>query len=470
MKASEVLTRYAKGERDFRFVNLRGQSFKGKNLSGADFSQANIQGANFKYAILKETKFRDCKAGLETIVKIFMAIFSLILSLFAGIASGFTSYTTAHFLSSHAIRANPVPPGLAIILLLGIFYYCLTNQLIEKVFTVIIICLALAFPLSPAGSVTTAIGVIGFVAQTIAVGISKAIFGGVASYIAIFGSVTTSMVLVLYWIINIARNQSEPLGVILYGGLFFVIILSTFIPLFSAYVAFESLSGNEQYLWAKNTIIYCMSIGKKTTFCHADLEKSDFTNAMLKGIDLSYSKIKYTSWENSKGLELAIVDETILSQQEVRILLVNGRGKRKNFNHVNLKETNLSRFDLTEASFVKANLENAILRNSLLINTNFRSANLKRAILQNAILEGADLSETQVIEADFRGAIINGVCLENWNVDSKTNLDNVNCHYIYLRSNNQERRPSISNSKFDYWLKRRKFVLNLELLIGIRTS
>ncbi len=40
VKASEVVKRYQQGERDFRRVSLRGQSFKGKDLSGADFSES----------------------------------------------------------------------------------------------------------------------------------------------------------------------------------------------------------------------------------------------------------------------------------------------------------------------------------------------------------------------------------------------------------------------------------------------
>ena len=52
MKASEVLSRYANGERNFRGATLRGQSFKGQDLSGADFSGADIRSANFANAKL----------------------------------------------------------------------------------------------------------------------------------------------------------------------------------------------------------------------------------------------------------------------------------------------------------------------------------------------------------------------------------------------------------------------------------
>jgi uncharacterized protein YjbI with pentapeptide repeats len=44
MKANEVLERYKSGERDFRRLNLRSQSFHGTNLAGADFSECDLRG------------------------------------------------------------------------------------------------------------------------------------------------------------------------------------------------------------------------------------------------------------------------------------------------------------------------------------------------------------------------------------------------------------------------------------------
>jgi hypothetical protein len=65
MQASEVLRRYAAGERDFCRANLRGQSFKGQDLSGADFSEADIRGANFTHAILHRANFTRAQAGIQ---------------------------------------------------------------------------------------------------------------------------------------------------------------------------------------------------------------------------------------------------------------------------------------------------------------------------------------------------------------------------------------------------------------------
>lgn len=41
-----------------------------------------------------------------------------------------------------------------------------------------------------------------------------------------------------------------------------------------------------------------------------------------------------------------------------------------------------------------------------------------------------------------------GACIQDWNINSETRLDDVECEYIYLKANKQERRPSDPNRDF----------------------
>ena len=81
MKASEVLQKYAAGERNFRGLNLSCQYFHSKDLSGADFSKADIRGTNFTQANLKAAKFCNAKAGFPTFWLVALFIVSLLLAL-----------------------------------------------------------------------------------------------------------------------------------------------------------------------------------------------------------------------------------------------------------------------------------------------------------------------------------------------------------------------------------------------------
>jgi hypothetical protein len=52
------------------------------------------------------------------------------------------------------------------------------------------------------------------------------------------------------------------------------------------------------------------------------------------------------------------------------------------------------------------------------------------------------------VTTNFGGVKFTGACIEDWNINSQTNLNNVICEYVYLKRNQQERRPHDPNKNF----------------------
>ena len=106
--------------------------------------------------------------------------------------------------------------------------------------------------------------------------------------------------------------------------------------------------------------------------------------------------------------------------------------------------------DLTGAYLTLANLKEANLSAANLNGVNLRmaylgEADLRGANLSEANLSGAILQRTQALNTNFNKAIFTGACLQDWMIDSTTNLYNVSCEYVYLKPNQQERCPSSGN-------------------------
>ena len=93
--------------------------------------------------------------------------------------------------------------------------------------------------------------------------------------------------------------------------------------------------------------------------------------------------------------------------------------------------------DLTKADLRGANLDGANLQR-----TNLKFADLSQASFRYANLREANLTEVNAVNADLSHATLTGACVENWNIDATTQLENIDCQYVYLLNNQKERRPS----------------------------
>lgn len=98
---------------------------------------------------------------------------------------------------------------------------------------------------------------------------------------------------------------------------------------------------------------------------------------------------------------------------------------------VNLAGANLTGAYLGNADLSRANLSGAVFGGARLGGANFSSANLSNV----------DFYTTEALGTCFYGAILTGACIQDWNINSVTQLTDVVCEYVYLTQNQEARRP-----------------------------
>ena len=195
----------------------------------------------------------------------------------------------------------------------------------------------------------------------------------------------------------------------------------------SIYVAWRAIKGDKKYFLIRNAAVAFAAI-KGTIFCSADLTDANFTFAQIKNTYFSKANLTRTRFCETKKTDFAEFRNTILVNRNILDLLVTGNGRDKSYAGANLKGANLKGADLKGA--------------------NLKDADITEATFKGANLEWANLTRTQAINTDFTNAYMTGACVEAWNIESTTKLDNVDCRFVYLLENpkpgtdDKERRPS----------------------------
>jgi uncharacterized protein YjbI with pentapeptide repeats len=175
----------------------------------------------------------------------------------------------------------------------------------------------------------------------------------------------------------------------------------------------------------------------------ANLSKADFNGANLSRTNLNFA-IFSGAHLNGANLSDASLYGTNLNGAILHRTNLNGAI----LNRANLIDANLSNANLSDANLSDANLSNANLNGAILSNAEFNGA-----ILNGANLVCADLSAALVLDTNLSGAILTGACIEDWHINSHTNLQGVICEYIFNKYDHEkgqftDRRPHDPNQIF----------------------
>ncbi|HEY9861536.1 MAG TPA: pentapeptide repeat-containing protein, partial [Candidatus Obscuribacterales bacterium] len=114
---------------------------------------------------------------------------------------------------------------------------------------------------------------------------------------------------------------------------------------------------------------------------------------------------------------------------------------------VNLTGVSLSRACLIGADLAGADLSGADLQGAYASGANFSKANLTQANLEGADFSQANLTQANLAQAiatstNFNATELTGACIEAWQTNSATQLEDITCKYVYLQSHRQQRQPA----------------------------
>ena len=413
---------------EFAYQDLRGRSFHGANLRGANFSYCDIRGADFSETTLIGANFSHAKAGLGNYQNLLLLGVALILSGICGFAAAFSGVIATDFIYfavQEGLKYTFVAGGIALVTLF-VFCVLINYQALEVALGASAVVGAVAIAASAISAIDGVVA--GSVAGVlVAVNVAFGLVMAVSFTMTIILTRTLGIIIALFAVIVggiggvalgalITNNDNAFVSAISVG-----ICTASTGTFLGSYLARQVFKNEEKFLFFRTIAVNLASI-RGTSFINANLTDSNFQQSVLKHCDFSNATLIHTNFHLVQKLDCARVGNTILANPKVRELLVKKRGVKQSYIGCNIKGGNLAGADLSEV--------------------NFTEADISEATFVDAILERANFTKAQAINTNFQHARLTAACLQAWNIDSTTQLEEVICDYVFLLNNQNERRPS----------------------------
>ncbi len=436
LSALDVQRLYTAGERNFRGALLRGGNFRGVDLSGADFSGADLRSAKFDDATLQQVTFSQAQAGLQRRWWVGQIVLIVAIAAIAGFLQGFAGALLSYLLvtGSGEDLFGAIAGAIVVIAVFGaILHQGFTLRALGTVAIAGVTAGLMAGLIAGAGAVAGTGA--GAVAAAVAVVFSVILVGAAAIALAVAMVVAIAFGMAFAGAAAIALADTEPLTGAVSGGLAVALAIATL--LLALQIQRRIRRGDPAFAPLAPIGPAFVALGG-TSFRGADLTGAYFTQANLKSADFIDSRQRSTRvaqvrWHQAQAIDRARLGGTPLQDARLRLLLTSLDGADQDFTGADLRSSNLAGAKLHRARLTGAKLN---------------GANLQLAELHSALL-----TEANCIGTDFTGAQFTGACLEAWNIDSTTLLKDIDCQYVFLREQpdergDRERRPHDPNKDF----------------------
>jgi uncharacterized protein YjbI with pentapeptide repeats len=450
---------------DYRSSNLARRSFRGQNFSGADFSRANLSGvdftdaildgANFSHADLRGAVFRRSsliganlqftRSGIASDRNLIFRSALLMLAVSLGLLAGFTGSLIVELLINES-RVLDIYHDVKFVIpwqtVSGLLSICIGSiYLIASLWKNFTRAIWLGgFSVVSLGTIVGLI-VVDACARSgqpwkLGGELTMAITG--PSTMSIFQIISITVLLVIIVITVEADLQvlmAVAVGIILMiisaskaNASIYLLVGSTLVAMAIVFVGIK-VGDRARLEDIRNQSIRATSIYVATYFgtCfdRANLTDANLEYALLANTNLTAANLTRTNLHGVLQLNSARLDRTILTNPLVRNLLVTHDPNYHNYLDCNLQGAYLAGADLTNVDFTGANLSNANLSKSRLF--------------------GANLTRIFAINTNFQLANLTGTCIADWSIDRSTNLIDIDCDYVYLKSPTLDRCPASGN-------------------------